>query len=260
MWECEWWNLYKTTTCVKENLTETIPCKRPLREERLLERIRGSRLFGYVQCDNEVPEDLKKNFASFPPIFRNTDLSRHDIGLLMKDYAEKQGLLCQPRKMLISIYFLKNGTLITPLLQFHLDLGLVCQKIYRFVEYISVKCFHKFVLSTVNARREGDENPDSSIVAKTMQLLANSSYGYQIMDRSRHTVTKFLSNEKTHEAINTNVFQRLDHINDQLYEADLAKEQIEQRGRLIEDQTNLVCWSLAATFFRDSVTSTNLRS
>ena len=64
------------------------------------------------------------------------------------------------------------------------------QKIYRFVEYIPVKCFDKFVQSAVDARWEGDENPNSSLVAETMKLLANSSYGYQIMDRSRHTVTK----------------------------------------------------------------------
>ena len=35
-----------------------------------------------------------------------------------------------------------------------------------------------------NARREGDENENSSVVAKTMKLLANISYGYQIVDRS----------------------------------------------------------------------------
>ena len=190
MWECEWWNLYKTTTCVKEHLRESFPYKRPLREESLLERIRIGKLFGYVQCDIEVPEELKEKLANFPPLFKNTNVSRHDIGLLMKDYAEKEGHLSHSRKMLISSYFLDNGTFIIPLLLFYLELGLVCKKIYHFVEDNPVKCFNKFVQSAVNVRREGDENPNSSVVAETMKLLANSSYGYQIMDRSRHTVTK----------------------------------------------------------------------
>ena len=151
----------------------------------------------------------------------------------MKDYAEKEGLLPQPRKMLISSYFLENGTLNTPLLLFYLELGLVCKKIYRFVEYIPVKCFNKFVQSAVNARREGDENPNSSVVGETMKLLANSSYGYQIMDRSRHTVTKYLNDEKTHGAINTKMFKCLDHINDELYEVELAKAEIEHREPII---------------------------
>ena len=198
MWECEWWNLYKTTTCVKEHLGESFPYKRPLREESFLEQIKSGKLFGYVQCDIEVPEELKKKFANFPPILKNTNVGRHDIGSLMKDYAEKEGLLCQPRKMLISCFFLENGTLITPLLLFYLDLGPVCKKICRFVEYLPVKCFNKFVQTAVIARREGDENPNSSVVAETMKLLANSSYGYQIMDRRRHTVTKYVNDEKTH--------------------------------------------------------------
>ena len=139
MWECERWNLYKTTTCVKEHLRESFPYKRTLREESLLEQIRSGKLFGYVQCDTEVPEALKEKFANFPPIFKNTNVGRHDIGSLMKDYAEKEGLLSQPRKMLISSFFLENGTLITPLLLFYLELGLECKKIYRFVEYTPVK-------------------------------------------------------------------------------------------------------------------------
>ena len=60
MWECEWGNLYKTTTCIKERLRESFPDKRPLREERLLEQIGSGELFGYVQCDIEVPAELKK--------------------------------------------------------------------------------------------------------------------------------------------------------------------------------------------------------
>ena len=87
--------------------------------------------------------------------------------------------------------------------------------------------------SAVNARREGDENPNSIVVTETMKLLANSSYGYQIIDRSRHTVTKYLSDEETHGAINTKFFKRLDHINDQLYEVELAKVEIEHREPII---------------------------
>ena len=166
-------------------------------------QIRSGQLFGYVQYDIEVPEELKKKFANLPPIFKNKNVGRHDIGSLMQDYAEKEGLLCQPRKMLISSFFLENGTLVTPLLLFYLELGLVCKKIYRFVEFTPVKCFNRFVQSAVHDRREGDEDPKPSVVAETIKLLANSSYGYQFMDRSRHTVTQHLSDEKTRGAINT---------------------------------------------------------
>ena len=77
--ECKRWNLYKTTTCVKEHLRESFPYKRQLKEQSLLEQIRNGKLFGYVQCDIEVPEELKKRFANFPPIFKNTNVGRHYI-------------------------------------------------------------------------------------------------------------------------------------------------------------------------------------
>ena len=66
-----------------------------------------------------------------------------------------------------------------------------------------------------------------------MKLFPISFYGYQIMDRSRNTVTKVLSDEKTHGAINTKLFKRLDHINDQLDQVELAKAEIEHREPII---------------------------
>ena len=114
-----------------------------------------------------------------------------------------------------------------------MQLGLVCKKIHRFVQYFPRKCFDNFVHSAVDAGRQRDENPISIVVAETMKLLANSSYGYQIMDRSRHTVTKYLTDEKTHSAVNSKMFKRVNHITDQLYEMELVKSAIEHREPII---------------------------
>ena len=149
-------------------------------------------------------------------MFKNTLVSKSDIGDLMKNYAEEERLLSQPRKMLISSFRLQNGTLITPLLLFYLQLGLVVTKIHRFVEYNPQKCINSFVQSAVDARRKGDKKPNSSVVAEAMKLLANSSYGYQIKNRSRHTVMKYLFDQKTHAAFNSTPFKKLDHVNNSL--------------------------------------------
>ena len=58
MWECEWWRLYKTTTKVKLHIRENFPYRRSLTEHQLLEGMKKGNLFGYVQCDIEVPEKL----------------------------------------------------------------------------------------------------------------------------------------------------------------------------------------------------------
>ena len=72
LWECKWWRLYKTTNTVKQHIREHFPYRRSLAAEQLLKEIKKGKLFGYVQCDIEVPENLRANFANFPPIFKNT--------------------------------------------------------------------------------------------------------------------------------------------------------------------------------------------
>ena len=257
MRECEWWSLYETSNTVKQQIREHFLYTRSLAVEQLLEEIKEGKLTDYVQCDLEVPENLRASFANFPTFFKNTLVSKSDIGDLMKNYAEEERLLSQPRRMLISSYTLQNGTLITPLLVFYLQLGLVCTKIHHFFEYTPKKCFNRFVQAAVDTRRKGDENPNSSVVAETMKLLANSSYGYQIMDRSRHTVTKYLADEKTHAAIKSNLFKKLDHVKDSLYEVELAKAQIEHKepitvGFFILQYEKCECWSCTTTSSPDA--------
>ena len=125
--------------------------------------------------------------------------------------------------MLLSSFILTNGTIITSLILFFLQLALVCEKIHRFVQYTPRKCFDSSVQSAVDARRQGDKNPTSSVVTETMKQPANSSYGYEITDCSRHTVTKYLTHGKTHSANNSKMFKQLNHITDQLYEVELVE-------------------------------------
>ena len=53
------------------------------------------------------------------------------------------------------------------------------------------------------------------------------------MDRSKHTETKYLNDEKTHKAINGKLFKRLNHVSKELYEFELAKSKNEQRALIL---------------------------
>ena len=116
MWQCGWWSLYKTDASIKSHFRKKFPYRRPLSEEGLMQGIIDGRLFGYVQCDIEVPEHLRNYFSNFPPMFEKTAVSRDDIGNLMKQYAEKENIMVQPRRRLISSFILTNGNIIFPLL------------------------------------------------------------------------------------------------------------------------------------------------
>ena len=100
-------------------------------------------LFGYAEKDIPVPEHLRKTFP-ICPIFENTNVCRQYIGPLKQEYAEKERLKSQ--------FELKTGTIINSLLFALFELGLVCTKVYRFVEYTPVKCFMEFAQSVVDAR------------------------------------------------------------------------------------------------------------
>ena len=144
--------------------------------------IKQGKILGYVQCQIEVPENLRSKIYYFLSISKNASVSKNDMGDLMKDYAEEERLLSQLRKMWISSFKVQNQTLISPMLLFYLQLALVCTKIHCFVEYFPKKCLDSFVQSAVDAGRQSDENPNPSVVAEKKKLLANSSYGYQILD------------------------------------------------------------------------------
>ena len=72
MWVCEWWRLYKTTKTVKQHIREHFPYKRSLAAEQPFEEIKKRKLFAYLKCDFQIPENLRSNFDNFPPTFRNT--------------------------------------------------------------------------------------------------------------------------------------------------------------------------------------------
>ena len=54
------------------------------------------------------------------------------------------------------------------------------------------------------------------------------------MDRSRHSITEYLGDEKIHKAINENFFKRLNEVKKDLYEVELLKSTIEHREPIIE--------------------------
>ena len=90
LWECQWRRLNITTNTVKLHIREQFPYRRSLATEQLLEEIKEGKIFGYLQCDIEVPEKLRSNFVNFPPMFMNTLVSKSDILDLMKNYAKEE--------------------------------------------------------------------------------------------------------------------------------------------------------------------------
>ena len=147
--------------------------------------------------------------------------------------CEKNKLLTQPQRMLISSFQFAIRTTFTSLFIFSLNLGLQCTQIHRFVQYIPLRCFNSFAESAVNDRTRSDKNPQTGAGAKMMKLLVNSLYGYQIMDGSQHTFTKHLNDEKAFKATNRNFSTRLIHLNNNLYDVESLKAKVHNEDPII---------------------------
>lgn len=85
--------------------------------------------------------------------------------------------MSKPRRSLIGSFFGEEILLITPLLKWYLAHGLQITKIYQVVEYSPKRCFEPFRNAMSDARRAGDADPDQAIIADTIKLVGNSSYG-----------------------------------------------------------------------------------
>ena len=215
-WQCERWRLYRTTTNIKSHVPENFPYRRSLTEHQLLERIKKKTFLATFKATLKYLKTWEQTLLTVLQYSGKLQLARIILVIWWKHMPKKKQYCLNLGKCWYQASYSQNGTPITPQLLFYLQLGLVDPKRHRFVEYTPKKCFNSFVQSAVDTRRQGDENPNSSVVAETMKLLANSSYGYQIMDRSQHTVTRYLIDEKTHAAINSKMFKKLDHVNNSL--------------------------------------------
>ena len=156
-WECEWWENFVTDDKTQNLVRTQFHYKRVHSRDSFLAK-KDRSFFGYVQADLDAPEELKSKLSNFPSIFKIIGVGRNDTGDHMKNYAIESEMLKHPQRMVISSFKLENGTVITPLFNFYLEIGLQCTKIDHSLRYTPRKSFNNFVQSVVDARRERDEN------------------------------------------------------------------------------------------------------
>ena len=113
-------------------------------------------MFGFVECDIEVPDQLKEYFSEMTPIFKNVDACLDDAGEFMQEYAKQHNIQDVPRHLLIGSYFGKQIGLSTPLLKWYLAHGLVITNIYTIVEYVPNTAFNTFMTQVAQVRLDGD--------------------------------------------------------------------------------------------------------
>ena len=109
---------------IATQLPRTLDKVKTMTTRSIVNAVKNDTLFGCVECDIHVPEHLEDRFSEMCPIFKNTEISREDIGEFMKSYAEENNIMKQPRRSLIGSMVGKKIMLATPLLKWYLEHGL----------------------------------------------------------------------------------------------------------------------------------------
>ena len=216
MWECEW----------KRERDPPPRQKWKMTSHSIIAAVIDGTLFGMVECDVRVPENLREYFAEMQPIFKNTTVTRDDIGSFMQQYAEEHDIMSTPRRMLVGSYRGEKILLATPLLRWYLAHGLVVDRVYQIIEYEPKPCFQNFGDSVSAARRAGDADPDKSIIADTMKLLGNSAYGKTVTNVDRHRKVTYCTEVGTSLLVGNKRFRQLDVVTDDAYEITSSKARV----------------------------------
>mgnify|MGYP006375582401 FL=1 len=233
IWECQWKKENRENRSLQTFLHKRFPLSshRPLKQlnptqQNIIDAVLDGTLFGLVQCDLHVPDRLKEYFSEMTPIFKNTQISKEDIGPHMREYAEQHKLLSTSRRTLIGSFVGEKILLATPLLRWYLQKGLEITDVYLVVEYKPDACFQKFGNDVSAARRTGDADSSKTILGETYKLLGNSAYGKTITNLDKQYKVVYVESDQVPKHVNSKHFRKLTHLNKSLYEIELTKTKI----------------------------------
>ena len=229
IWECQFDKLKREDYKIKQfcnNLDFVVDTRYQISEKQIVNEIQSGKIFGMAEVDIITPESLKSIFAEYQPIQKHAFLSRDCIGQHMKDFAEKNGLLKRPMKTLLSSYHAKKILLATPLLQWLINHGLICTKVYQIIQYKPTKCFKRFGDEVTEARRLGDKDSSKKMISDSSKLMGNSAYGRTLLDIESHLNVTFHHSDKgdVSQLVNDRHFRQLEELGDDLVEIQSAKQ------------------------------------
>ena len=118
MWECEWEREAKQPRCPKRTMTQN----------EILRAVIDGALFGKFECDVHFPDNHRGHFAKIQPVFKNTTVTRGDIGPNMRKQAEEHNILTKP---FVRSYRGDKILLTTPFLRCYITHGLVVDHVYQ---------------------------------------------------------------------------------------------------------------------------------
>ena len=212
--------------CGKEKLVKVQNPTSQRNIERFNKKVLNDSLFGFVQVDIEVPEELKDKFSEMAPFFVVDEIT--EVPKYMEKYREETGRKENKNaRKLLGVMKAEKILVYTPLLKWYIEHGLKVTAYHKLLKYKTGRPFDWFPEEVAQARREADKNKDKKIVGETAKLKGNSFYGKMIEDIAQHHYTTFTADEKdVNDALRSPFFEDLEEIGE-AYEIQERKRKVE---------------------------------
>ena len=210
--------------CGKEKVFKCNPGEK----DEIIQNVLNDELFGFFEVDIEVPEQKRKRFSEFCPLFVISEVSEDQIPQHMKDYKINKGRkMIKNNKKLLGVMKAEKILLYSPLLKWYLNHGLQVTKIHRYISYTSGRPFKWFPEEVSSARRAADQEKNKKQLGDTAKVKGNSFYGKMIENLEKHISTKFTRDEKLIDKIfRSPFFEDLEEINAGVFEVRQRKRQV----------------------------------
>ena len=200
----------------------------PEEKDKLIQNVLNDKLFGFFEVDIEVPEQKRKRFSEFCPLFILDEVPEEQIPQHMKDYQINTGRKkIKNNKKLLGVMKAEKILIYSPLLKWYLNHGMQVTKIHRYISYISGRPFKWFPEEVSSARRAADNDKNKKQLGDTAKLKGNSFYGKMIENLEKHMNTKFTKDEKLiDEIFRSPFFEDLEEINEGVFEVRQRKRKV----------------------------------
>ena len=200
----------------------------PEEKDKLIQNVLNDKLFGFFEVDIEVPEQKRKRFSEFCPLFILDEVPEEQIPQHMQDYQINTGRKkIKNNKKLLGVMKAEKILIYSPLLKWYLNHGMQVTKIHRYISYISGRPFKWFPEEVSSARRDADNDKNKKQLGDTAKLKGNSFYGKMIENLEKHISTKFTTDEKLiDEIFRSPFFEDLEEINEGVFEVRQRKRKV----------------------------------
>ena len=95
IWEKDWQAILTHRPEMKSYLSQHrtyAHFKKYLTQDQIIQYIQDGHLFGFVECDIEVPDHLKDYFSGMTSMLKNIDICLDDVGESMQNYAKEHSI------------------------------------------------------------------------------------------------------------------------------------------------------------------------